>query len=86
VRLKLRPGGLVIEDGAYGMIRWKQSVDRFPDFGMTFGNPDFERYAEGVRCPWNPNPGDREFIPALERAFSDGGVHLVAVADRLFRE
>ena len=28
------------------MIRWKQSVDKFADFGLTFGNPDFVRYAE----------------------------------------
>ncbi len=28
------------------MIRWKQAVDHFPDFGLTFSNPDFVRYAE----------------------------------------
>jgi acetolactate synthase-1/2/3 large subunit len=39
VRLKLSLVVLVIEDGAYGMIRWKQSVDRFPDFGMTLAIP-----------------------------------------------
>ena len=46
VRLKLNLVVLVIEDDAYGMIRWKQAVDDFPDFGMTFGNPDFVKYAE----------------------------------------
>jgi thiamine pyrophosphate-dependent acetolactate synthase large subunit-like protein len=46
VRLGLNLVVLVLEDGAYGMIRWKQSVDAFPDFGMNFGNPDFVRYAE----------------------------------------
>src|SRR6202034_1021880 len=46
VRLKLNLVVLVIEDGAYGMIRWKQAVDQFADFGMTFGNPDFTKYAE----------------------------------------
>jgi acetolactate synthase-1/2/3 large subunit len=46
VRLKLNLVVLVIEDNAYGMIRWKQAVDEFPDFGMTFGNPDFVRYAQ----------------------------------------
>ena len=35
------PGG-----HAYGMIRWKQAADGFADFGMSFGNPDFVRYAE----------------------------------------
>ena len=28
------------------MIRWKQAVDKFDDFGMTFRNPDFVRCAE----------------------------------------
>ena len=46
VRLKLDLVVLIVEDSAYGMIRWKQAVDRFPDFGMTFGNPDFVAYAE----------------------------------------
>ena len=41
VRLKLNLVVLILEDDAYGMIRWKQAVDEFPDFGLTFGNPDF---------------------------------------------
>ena len=45
VRLKLSLVVLIVVDGAYGMIRWKQAVDRFADYGMTFGNPDFVTYA-----------------------------------------
>src|SRR3954465_6675574 len=41
VRLGLNLVVLTLEDGAYGMIRWKQAVDHFPDYGLTFGNPDF---------------------------------------------
>ncbi|MHC4606087.1 MAG: acetolactate synthase large subunit [Planctomycetota bacterium] len=37
---------LVLRDDAYGFIRWKQQGEGFPEFGMTFGNPDFVRYAE----------------------------------------
>jgi len=36
VRLKLNLVILVLEDGAYGMIRWKQAVDRFPEFRHDF--------------------------------------------------
>ena len=79
VRLKLNLVVLVIEDGAYGMIRWKQAVDRFPDFGMTFGNPDFAKYAEAYGARGTRVDAIRDFIPVLERAFSAGGVHLVAV-------
>jgi acetolactate synthase-1/2/3 large subunit len=39
VRLKLDLVVLVLVDSAFGMIRWKQAVDGFADFGMTFGNP-----------------------------------------------
>src|SRR6267378_2325867 len=45
-RLGLNLVVLIIEDNAYGMIRWKQAADGFPDFGMTFGNPDFVAYAK----------------------------------------
>ena len=41
VRLELDLVVLIIEVNAYGMIRWKQAVDHFPDFGMTSANPDF---------------------------------------------
>ena len=79
VRLKLDLVVVVIEDGAYGMIRWKQAVDGFQDFGMTFGNPDFVRYAEAYGARGTRVTAVGEFAPALERAFRDGGVHLVAV-------
>ena len=54
MRLKLNLVVLVLEDNAYGMIRWKQATDGFPDFGMTFGDPDFVAYAEGVRREGQP--------------------------------
>lgn len=68
---------LVLNDGAYGMIRWKQAVDEFPDFGMTFGNPDFIRYAEAYGATgWRINSTDALTV-TLDRAFDAGGVHLV---------
>ncbi len=65
VRLKLNLVVLVIEDGAYGMIRWKQSVDRFADFGMTFGNPDFVKYAEAYGARGTRLEAIGEFLPTL---------------------
>jgi acetolactate synthase I/II/III large subunit len=79
VRLRLNLVILVLEDGAYGMIRWKQAVDRFPDFGMTFDNPDFVKYAESYGARGTRVDAIDKFIPTLERAFTEGGVHLVAV-------
>ena len=79
VRLRLNLVVLVIVDSAYGMIRWKQAVDSFPDFGMTFGNPDFVAYAESYGARGSRVQGVDELIPVLERAFEAGGVQLVAV-------
>ena len=79
VRLRLNLVVLVIDDGAYGMIRWKQAVDGFADFGMTFGNPDFVRYAEAYGARGTRVGAVDELAPTLERAFRDGGVQLVAV-------
>ena len=86
VRLKLDLVVMVLNDSAYGMIRWKQAVDGFPDFGMTFGNPDFVRYAESYGAKGSRVAAAEDLVPTLEAAFAAGGVHLVEVADRLFRE
>ena len=79
VRLKLNLVVLILEDGAYGMIRWKQAVDEFPDFGLTFGNPDFVKYAESYGAKGTRVGTIADLIPALQAAFQGGGVHLVAV-------
>src|ERR1700742_928949 len=79
VRLKLDLVVLIIEDSAYGMIRWKQAVDHFPDFGMTFGNPDFVAYARSYGGRGPRIAAAAELVPTREAAFAAGGVHLVAV-------
>jgi acetolactate synthase-1/2/3 large subunit len=79
VRLKLNLVVLIIEDHAYGMIRWKQAVDGFPDFGMTFSNPDFVKYAEAYGAKGTRVGAIGELQSTLEKAFADKGVHLVIV-------
>jgi acetolactate synthase-1/2/3 large subunit len=79
VRLKLNLVVLILNDGAYGMIRWKQSVDGFPDFGLTFGNPDFICYAEAYGAKGARVTSVDALVPTLESAFKEGGIHLVDV-------
>ena len=79
VRLKLDLVVVIVEDSAYGMIRWKQAVDGFPDFGMTFGNPDFVAYASSYGGHGHRIASTAELVPTLEAAFAKGGVHVVAV-------
>ena len=61
------------------MIRWKQAVDEFPDFGLTFGNPDFVAYAEAYGARGSRVEATQDFVPTLQAAFEAGGVHLVTV-------
>ena len=86
VRLKLNLVVMILNDSAYGMIRWKQAVDGFPDFGMTFGNPDFVRYAESYGAKGSRVARGRGSRADAGGGVRGGGVHLVEVADRLFRE
>lgn len=79
VRLRLNLVVLILDDGAYGMIRWKQAVDAFPDFGLTFGNPDFVKYAESYGAKGARVEAMEDLVPTLEAAFKCGGVHLIAV-------
>jgi len=79
VRLGLNLVVLIVQDNAYGMIRWKQAADGFPDFGMTFGNPDFVAFAKAHGAHGCRVEGADGLAPALEAAFAGGGVHLVAV-------
>jgi len=78
-RLRLNLVVLILQDNAYGMIRWKQAVDGFADFGMTFGNPDFVAYAESYGLRGTRVESAEDLAPALEAAFAGGGVHLVVV-------
>jgi acetolactate synthase-1/2/3 large subunit len=79
VRLGLNLVVLILEDSAYGMIRWKQAVDNFPDWGLTFGNPDFVRYAESYGATGHRVKRTDDLVPTLEGAFKDTGVHLITV-------
>jgi acetolactate synthase-1/2/3 large subunit len=80
IRMKLNLVVLILEDHAYGMIRWKQAVDKFEDFGMTFSNPDFVKYAEAYGATGRRVMNSDGLMPALDAAFNAGGVQLVVVS------
>ena len=79
VRLGVNLVVLILRDNAYGMIRWKQAVDGFADFGMTFGNPDFDTYAKSYGIGGTTVKGADDLVPVLEAAFAVGAVQLVTV-------
>ncbi len=79
VRLKLDLVVLILDDQAFGMIRWKQAVDGFEDYGMTFGNPDFVAYAAAYGATGHRIETVEALRPTLHAAFAAGGVHVVVV-------
>ena len=78
-RLGLNLVVLVLQDNAFGMIRWKQAVDGFGDFGMTFTDPDFVAYAKAYGAKGSRVDSAEDLAPTLKAAFAGGGVHLVSV-------
>ncbi len=78
VRLGLDIVVLIVEDHSFGMIRWKQAVDGYPDFGMTFGNPNFVTYATAYGANGSRVESADDLAPTLEAAFSRGGIQLVS--------
>jgi acetolactate synthase-1/2/3 large subunit len=77
VRLKLNLVVLILQDNAYGMIRWKQAVDGYADFGLSFTNPDFVVFAAAHGVKGSRVEGPEDLAPTLDAAFREGGVHLV---------
>ena len=60
-----------VRDDAYGFIRWKQSQEGLPDFGMDFGNPDFVTHAESFGAIGLRHTGEASLADVLERAFEE---------------
>ncbi len=79
VRLKLNLVILIINDSAYGMIKWKQGQDNFPEFGLDYHNPDFVQYAQAYGAMGHRVSSAAELKPLLENALDAGGVQVVEV-------
>jgi len=61
------------------MIRWKQAVEKFVDFGMTFNSPDVVSYAQPYGAKGSRVEATEDLVPVLQSAFERGGVHVVVV-------
>lgn len=79
VRLKLNLVVLIINDSAYGMIKWKQGQEGYADYGLDYRNPDFVTYAQSYGAKGHRVTRTEDLHPTLESALAEGGVHLVDV-------
>ena len=79
VRLKLNLIVLILNDSAYGMIRWKQSSMGFTDYGLEFNNPDFIKYADSYGCTGHKLEKTEDLENLINECHHKGGVHIIDV-------
>lgn len=77
VRLGLNLTVLIINDNSYGMIRWKQANMGFEDWGLTYNNPDFVKYAESYGAFGHRVENAAHLQELLAHCRDTPGVHLI---------
>lgn len=79
VRLKQNLVVVILNDNAYGMIKWKQAAMEFPNFGLDYGNPDFVKYAESYGAFGHRLESTESFQDLLQTCINTPGVHVIDV-------
>jgi len=72
VRCKIPVVVLLLNDNAFGFIKWKQQNYGFKDFALDLGNPDFVKYAESYGAKGFRVEKADDLIPILNKAFATG--------------
>jgi acetolactate synthase I/II/III large subunit len=80
VRLGLDLVVVILNDSAYGMIKWKQAGMGFENFGLDYKNPDFVLYAQSYGAHGHRPKSTAEFSETLNRVLHEKGVHLIDLA------
>ena len=77
VRLKLDLVVIILNDNAFGMIKWKQEAMGFENFGLDYDNPDFVKYAESFGASGHRPANVAEFKTVLSESLNSKGVHVI---------
>jgi len=80
VRLGLNLVVIILNDNAYGMIKWEQEGKGFKNFGLDFNNPDFVKYAESYGAFGYRPASCEDFCEVLESCLKKDGIHLIDLA------
>ena len=80
VRLGLNLVVIILNDSAYGMIKWKQEGMGFENFGLDYQNPDFVKYAESFGAIGHRPDSDENFRKILSSSLNEKGVHVIDLA------
>jgi len=77
LRLGMHVTVVILRDDGYGMIRCKQTKIGYADFGVSYGNPDFVKYAEAYGARGYRVESAGAFLPLLEHCIKTPGVHVI---------
>ena len=77
VRMKLDLVVIVLNEGANGMIKWKQQGMDLDDYGLDLGNPDLIRYAGSFGAVGHRPDSVEGFVETLDAALEGKGVHVI---------
>jgi acetolactate synthase-1/2/3 large subunit len=79
VRLGLDLVVVILNDAAYGMIKWKQAAMGFEAFGLDYSNPDFPAYARSYGASGQRLERTEDLRGMLEKCLNTPGVHVIDV-------
>ncbi|MFC4995169.1 acetolactate synthase large subunit [Rubritalea tangerina] len=68
---------IILNDSAFGMIKWKQEGMGMQNFGLDYQNPDFVTYAQSYGAIGHKPTSSEEFESTLESCLQTKGVHLI---------
>ncbi|QDT69821.1 Acetolactate synthase, catabolic [Planctomycetes bacterium MalM25] len=68
---------LILNDSAYGMIKWKQAGEGFEDYGLDFTNPDFVGLAQAYGARGHRVESAEQLRPLLEGCRDTPGVDVI---------
>ena len=77
VRMGLDLVVIILNDSAYGMIKWKQEGVGFENFGLDFNNPDLVQYANSFGAIGHRAESFENFEEILKTALNSKGVHVI---------
>jgi len=80
VRLGVNIVVIILNDSAYGMIKWKQEGMGFENFGLDYKNPDFVKYADSYGAKGYRPDSDENFKEIFLNCLNTDGVHVVDLA------
>ena len=69
---------LIWVDGGYGLIRWKEELTLGRTAAVSFGNPDFVRFAESFGAKGYAIEAADQLLPTLRTALEDRAVSVIA--------